>query len=156
MLRYDKRGVGTSGGVYDPFDAQTSDSMVALLASDMVAAVTFVATQRKIDPSRIGLIGQSQAGWIMSAAAASSSDVRFVAVRSGGGITVGIQNEYQGLMQDESREPEAAEALLANFSGFHGYDPDSTPESDEPLPPLRPLAPPCRERGDGVVLAFRG
>ncbi len=126
VLRYDKRGVGTSGGVYDPFGAQTSDSMVALLASDMVAAVTFVATQRKIDPSRIGLIGQSQAGWIMSAAAASSSDVRFVAVRSGGGITVGIQNEYQRLMQDQSREPEAAEALLANFSGFHGYDPDSS------------------------------
>ncbi len=32
----------------------------------------------------------------------------------------------------------------------------TNPESDEPLPPLRATVPPCRERGDGIVLALRG
>ncbi len=65
-LSYDKRGVGDSGGKY--LGRLKID--IPLLASDVVAGVNYLNTRNEVDSSRIGLLGVSQAGWIIPVAAA--------------------------------------------------------------------------------------
>ena len=54
VLRFDKRGVGKSGGMYSKATEQ-----MTLQAGDLVAAVDFLKGDPRIDPSRIGLMGPS-------------------------------------------------------------------------------------------------
>jgi dienelactone hydrolase len=77
--RLDKRGVGGSTGDWNM--ASFDD-----LAGDVVAAVEYVKTRSDIDPKRIGLLGVSQAGWIMPLAAVRSKDIAFLISISGAGV----------------------------------------------------------------------
>jgi pimeloyl-ACP methyl ester carboxylesterase len=79
VLSYDKRGVGGSTG---DWKAASFDD----LAGDVVAAVRYLSTRRDVDPSRIGLLGISQAGWIMPLAAARAKKVAYLISISGAGI----------------------------------------------------------------------
>ncbi len=65
ILRYDKRGSGESTGRFRDVAAANSIEVFDLLASDVLALVEYLATQPSVDADRIGLIGVSQAGWIM-------------------------------------------------------------------------------------------
>src|SRR6056297_2260795 len=70
VLTYDKRGVGESGGVYVGPQVGTnniSTDNLNLLAKDASAAVNIIHKDNKNMP--IGVIGFSQAGWIMPIAA---------------------------------------------------------------------------------------
>src|SRR5207247_3161520 len=71
VLGYDKRGVGGSTGDWNT--ASFDD-----LAGDVVAAVEYLKTRSDIDGKQIGLLGISQAGWIMPLAAIRSKDVAFL------------------------------------------------------------------------------
>src|SRR5437868_11197830 len=62
VLADDKRGVGESGGAF-PGDA-ASDGTIQLLAHDARSGIAFVAALGQVDPGRVGLFGDSQAGWI--------------------------------------------------------------------------------------------
>jgi pimeloyl-ACP methyl ester carboxylesterase len=79
VLGYDKRGVNGSGG-----DWQTASFEV--LAGDVIAAFDYLKTRNDIDASRIGLLGVSQAGWIMPLAAVRASDLAFLISVSGAGV----------------------------------------------------------------------
>lgn len=81
VLGYDKRGVGGSSG--DWRTASFED-----LATDVVAAVRYLKTRSDVDTTQIGLLGWSQAGWIMPLAAAGSRDIAFLISVSGAGIPV--------------------------------------------------------------------
>jgi uncharacterized protein len=78
-LGYDKRGVGGSTG--DWKTASLDD-----LAADVVAAFEYLKTRRDIDATQVGLLGVSQAGWIMPLAAVRATDVAFLISVSGPGI----------------------------------------------------------------------
>ena len=80
VLGYDKRGVGGSTGDWNT--ATYED-----LAGDAVAAVEYLKTRRDIDSGQIGLLGISQAGWIMPLAAVRSKNVAFLISISGAGVT---------------------------------------------------------------------
>ena len=80
VLGYDKRGVGGSTG---DWNAATYEE----LAGDALAAVEYLKTRRDIDSGQIGLLGISQAGWIMPLAAVRSRDVAFLISISGAGVT---------------------------------------------------------------------
>ncbi len=75
VLAYDKRGTGQSAGPY-PGEAATTRN-VDLYARDAAAAVRFLAAQPEVDRAKVGLAGQSQAGWVMALAAARESAVRW-------------------------------------------------------------------------------
>ena len=79
VLRYDKRGVGGSNGDYDA--ATTVD-----FTSDAEAAVTWLKTQREIDPHRVGVLGHSEGGIIAPAVAAEDKSVAFVVMIAGPAI----------------------------------------------------------------------
>ena len=82
VLTYDKRGVGASKGVYQEFP---SDRNVENLAGDAIGAVRVLAARKDVDPSRVGLVGASQAGWIIPRAAARSPLVKLRRRRRGAG-----------------------------------------------------------------------
>jgi hypothetical protein len=82
VLRYDKRGVGKSTGTYSGVSTANSEQMLADLSGDMAAGVRFLQAQPDIDRSRIGLMGASQAGWIIPLAA-KETNVVFMILASG-------------------------------------------------------------------------
>ncbi len=79
ILGYDKRGVGDSTGDWNT--ASFDD-----LAGDVVAAFEYLKTRADIDRSRIGLLGWSQAGWIMPLAAVRAKEMAFLISVSGAGV----------------------------------------------------------------------
>lgn len=96
-LSYDKRGVGASGGTY----RGGLNIDIPLLAADVVAGVEYLKSRDDVDVSRIGLLGVSQAGWIIPVAAVTSSDVSFTVIFSGATVTVGEENYYSQLTGDD-------------------------------------------------------
>lgn len=80
VLRFDKRGVGSSTGSFGPHITSRD------LADDVLAGITYLKTRRDIDPKHIGLVGTSEGGFIASLIAAESKDVAFV-VSMAGAIT---------------------------------------------------------------------
>jgi uncharacterized protein len=79
ILGYDKRGVGESTGDWNT--ASLED-----LAGDVVAAFEHLKTRRDIDREHIGVLGVSQAGWIMPLAAVRAKHLGFLISISGAGI----------------------------------------------------------------------
>jgi len=79
VLGYDKRGVGDSTGDWNT--ASFED-----LAGDVVSAVEYLKTRRDIDGTKIGILGVSQAGWVMPLAAVRTPDVAFLISVSGAGV----------------------------------------------------------------------
>jgi dienelactone hydrolase len=130
VLRYDKRGVGDSGGVYEGAGVANSERVFPILAGDMLAGVEFLETRGDVDPARIGLFGVSQAGWIIPLAASRSSDVKFMILVVGPTVSVGVENYYSNLVEfSPSASLDDAYTRSRVYSGPHGYDPRSTLES---------------------------
>lgn len=83
VLTYDKRGVGKSGGVYAGPEVGTNNisrENLALLAKDANAAVDLIHSGNEDLPT--GLIGFSQAGWIIPIAASQNPKVEFMVLFS--------------------------------------------------------------------------
>jgi pimeloyl-ACP methyl ester carboxylesterase len=129
VLADDKRGVGESGGTF-PGDAAGID----VLARDAQAEVRYLGTLPLVDRSRIGLFGDSQAGWIAPLAAAREPLVQWLMLNSGPTVTVG-ESDYWGQLAGESESPPSGTraAMLAQVrrAGRSGFD---------PLPYLRKLS----------------
>ena len=96
VLTYDKRGVGASGGVYAGPEVGTNniDAVnLELLAKDAAAAVNILNEEYKNLP--IGLLGFSQAGWIIPLAAHENPLVDFMVLFSCPTITTLEQLRFQ-------------------------------------------------------------
>ncbi|WP_289664184.1 alpha/beta hydrolase family protein [Flavobacterium panacagri] len=98
VLTYDKRGVGESAGVYAGPEVGTNNvdfSNLNLLSLDASAAVNTLSKSLPNDKIAIGLIGGSQAGWIIPLAAEKNKKVKFMTIFSGALITVKEQLRFQ-------------------------------------------------------------
>ena len=98
VLTYDKRGVNASEGVYAGPEVGTNNidsTNLNLLASDASKAVSTLGKflPKKIIP--LGLIGASQAGWIIPLAAAENKKVQFMVIFSGPIVTTLEQLRFQ-------------------------------------------------------------
>lgn len=80
VLRFDDRGVGESGGDYA---LATSEDF----ATDVLASINYLKGRIEINPWRIGLIGHSEGGLIAPMVAIQSSDVTFIVLMAGPGLT---------------------------------------------------------------------
>ncbi len=83
-LIYDKRKVGYSLLQRD----------YGLLAADAVAAVALLATQRDVDPSRLGLWAQSEGAYVAPLACNRSSAIKFVITVGAIGVTPAVQTSW--------------------------------------------------------------
>lgn len=123
VLSYDKRGVGESEGRCCP----GRDGDFDLLAADVEAAIDVLRAREDIDAAGIGLLGVSQAGWVIPIVAERSVDVAYTVVFSGSGVSVGEEILYSNLTgEDESTPPETpAEEIESRLeeAGPSGFDP---------------------------------
>jgi pimeloyl-ACP methyl ester carboxylesterase len=122
VLCYDKRGVGESTGVYTSIGPKNSVEMFDLLAEDMAAAVRLLRTRGEVAADRIGLVGVSQAGWIMPVAAARVKPAFLIAL-AGPAVSVGEEIFYSDLVEHADGSADEANARLKSFAGAHGFDP---------------------------------
>lgn len=96
VLTYDKRGVGKSGGVYAGPEVGTnniSTENLNLLAKDASSAINVIYKKNKKLP--IGLVGASQAGWIIPIVANQNPLVEFMVLFSCPTITTLEQLRFQ-------------------------------------------------------------
>ncbi len=96
VLTYDKRGVGESGGIYAGPEVGTNNvgaDNLTLLAEDASAAVNALNLRNNDIP--IGLVGFSQAGWIIPIAANKNPIVDFMVLFSGAVIATLDQLIFQ-------------------------------------------------------------
>jgi len=96
VLTFDKRGVGESGGVYAGPEVGTNNISVEnlnLLAKDASSAVNLIHKKEKDLP--IGLIGASQAGWIIPIAANKNPLIEFMVLLSSPTINTLEQLRFQ-------------------------------------------------------------
>ena len=121
-VRFDKRGVGDSGGRFTDVGPENSAQVFDVLASDLVSIVDYLLGRTDIDPTRIGLLGVSQAGWIMPLAAARDPDIAFMISTSGAASSVGVSDYFDRIAESGGTKEEIA-MLLDQFSGVHGFDP---------------------------------
>jgi pimeloyl-ACP methyl ester carboxylesterase len=96
VLLVNKRGMGASEGNWTKNDFQGR-------ADDLYAAVASLHDHPAIDASRIGLVGHSQGGWIVTLAAAQHPDIAFFVSLAGPTTTV-------------------ATNMLDNYVGGYGCD----------------------------------
>jgi uncharacterized protein len=98
VLTYDKRGVGASGGVYAGPSVGTNNIDTAnlnLLAHDANAAVNTLRSYLKNKKISIGLVGFSQAGWIIPITASKNQQIEFMVLFSCPTITTLEQLRFQ-------------------------------------------------------------
>lgn len=79
VLRYDKRGIGKSTGVYK--GATSLD-----FASDAEAAVQFLRSRTEVSARHIGIIGHSEGGLIAPVVASRDPAIGFVVMLAGPGV----------------------------------------------------------------------
>ena len=80
VLRVDDRGAGGTKG--DASQATSED-----FARDVIAGIEYLKTRKEINRKRIGLIGHSEGGIIAPIVATQSSDVAFIVLMAGTGVT---------------------------------------------------------------------
>ncbi len=123
FLSYDKRGVGESEGVCCPGDYGHFN----LLAADAVGAVNAMRKMPGIDPHSVGLLGASQAGWIVPLAAARSRSVAFTALADAPAVSQGEELLYSLLTGEEGSGGGVLSKQAISYrlkrTGPSGFDP---------------------------------
>lgn len=87
VLLFDRRGSGHSSGDFKTASFET-------LAEDGNAAVNYLRTRDDINKKQIGLYGISQGGWIAPLVVGLRSDITFLIVVSGCGVSPAKQMDY--------------------------------------------------------------
>ena len=122
VLRYDKRGIGQSGGLYPGESAGATE--IDSYARDAAAAARFLTKQPEIDRQRLGLAGRSQAGWIMPHAAVREPAIRFLVVLAGPTVTQGESDRWGRFLSHGDAPGDLAAAEQAvRADGPSGVDP---------------------------------
>jgi pimeloyl-ACP methyl ester carboxylesterase len=124
VIADDKRGIGQSGGTW-PGERATPRN-VDLFARDAQAEARFLRSLRTVDPKRLGVLGDSQAGWVIALAAAREPAFRW-AVPLAGPTTTVDETDNWGTLAGKGQTPPAgsfAEILQqVRTSGPGGFDP---------------------------------
>ncbi len=125
VLRYDERGVGDSEG---EFAGATSLDF----AQDVESAFQYLKTKKKIQSSKIGLIGHSEGGLIAPMISADNPDVAFVVMLAGPGVNgseiIIIQAELisraDGVDEEQLQKNKEMTTKIFDFARNHSEDKD--------------------------------
>lgn len=97
VVRFDKRGVGQSGG-------RVENATVLTYAEDVVAIVNWLRRQKDVDPDRIAVVGHGEGAAIAMTAATRERRIRAVATVAGAGRTgrdVTVEQQQIALARSE-------------------------------------------------------
>src|SRR5215510_1511415 len=110
ILNYDKRGVGESQGKYQE---GANPANLQRHADDAKAGVQYLLTRPEIDAKRIGLIGFSQAGWVIPLAASQSNAITHFVILSGPIESVRQEDAFSSYTNDgDSATPHYDDAKI--------------------------------------------
>jgi pimeloyl-ACP methyl ester carboxylesterase len=137
VLRYDKRGVGQSGG--RPESATLDD-----YAQDLGAAVKFLADRKDVDDRRIAVVGHSEGGSVAMIAADKEDKVRALVLIAAIGVTgadlnmaqIRHANEIAGRSGSELQatlelQKKIQDAVMSG-TGWDGIEPQLRERADTP------------------------
>jgi len=106
VLTYDKRGIGESGGIYAGPEVGTNNidsANLNLLALDASEASNTLLSHLSGKNGKIGLMGFSQAGWVIPLAAAKNKKIKFMVIFSGPVVSTLEQLRFQFYTQGNSK-----------------------------------------------------
>ena len=117
-LIYDKRGSGESTGSW-------VNSSLYDIAGDANAAIEYLRSNTLIDSNRVGLLGVSQGGWVLSMVSQMNNNIAFAIAVTGGGATpyeaemFAVKNRltHEGISQ---MDQEKALDLFGSYFDFLG------------------------------------
>lgn len=137
-LVYDKRGAGKSGGVYED-ELSVSETNLSLLVDDAIAALRTLRDHPKNKSATIGLVGESQGGWIVPLAAEKSSIPQFMALWSGPVCKTSEEDIFSSYTKDKDLESKLSyESALAMRSTPYAW-PKIMGRDTDPSDSLRKL-----------------
>lgn len=116
VLRYDKRGVGSSGG---RFETATIDDF----AADATAAIQYLKTRKEVNKSSIGVLGHSEGGIVAPMIASKNKDVKFIVLLAAPGVkgTEVILDQNKLGLESMNLEPENMEKSLNMISDILNF-----------------------------------
>ena len=123
VLAGDKRGVAESRGHYP--GEQATPRTIGVLAADAQAQARWLAASPQIDAQRIGLLGDSQAGWIIALAAARERAVRWAVGLAAPTVSVGTADTWAALAGQGQSPPSGPTAKMLDQARAapSGFDP---------------------------------
>lgn len=137
VLRYDKRGVGQSGG-------RTESATLSDYADDVIAAVKWLSKRKDVDPKRIVLCGHSEGGAVALIAASREKKIDAVVTIAAPGSTGAeliLAQQQHALdrlkVSDEEKEAKVAlqkkiQSAVVNGNGWEGVPDDLRRQADTP------------------------
>ncbi|HEX9793622.1 MAG TPA: CocE/NonD family hydrolase [Planctomycetota bacterium] len=125
-LAVDKRGVGASEGRYELADGG-HDNRAHMLrrAEDVAAAVQALKARPEILDERVGLMGGSQAGWVMPVAA-GLEPVLFTITVSGGATALSVEGRFSDQASELAADASSrsVEEVVEELRSYQPRDPD--------------------------------
>jgi pimeloyl-ACP methyl ester carboxylesterase len=113
-LRYDKRGIGQSGG-------RAESATFTDYADDVRAAVKLLADRKDVDPKRIAVVGHSEGGLIALMAAAKDKKIDAVGLIATPGVTGAdiVLAQQKRLLDRTKLTPEEKQAKVEEQKRIH-------------------------------------
>lgn len=137
VVRYDKRGVGQSGGRVESATLQD-------YAEDVLAVVKYLRGRKDVDDERIAVVGHSEGAWAGLLAASRDKDVWRLAALAGPATSGGqLVLEQQARLLERSDMPEAErqakialqkriQQAVVTGTGWDGIDPQLRKQAESP------------------------
>ena len=128
VIRYDRRGIGQSGG-------RAEAASLADFAEDVRAVVKMLSDRPDVDPKRLAVIGHSEGGAIALMAAARDKRISVVGLMAANGLTGAelILAQQQHLLNRSTLSPEEKQAKIDLQKRIH--EAVTTGKGWEELPP---------------------
>lgn len=119
VFLYDKRGTGESQGAWR--EASFED-----LAADALAAIAYLRTRDDVDQTRLGIVGHSQAGWIIPIVTSRDPKLAFSIILSGGAVAPEEQEIFRAEAQTKASAAKELATLMWRYartgSGWESYE----------------------------------
>ncbi len=128
VVRYDKRGIGQSGG-------RAESASLADYADDVRAAVKVLSERKDVDPKRIAVIGHSEGGSVALIAGAREKRIAAVALMATPGVTGAelVLAQQKRILDRSTMSAEEKQAKIETQKKIH--DAVITGKGLEQLPP---------------------
>jgi len=114
VLRYDKRGIGQSGG-------RAEAASLTDFAEDARAAVRWLADRKDVDPKRVALVGHSEGGAVALIAAAKDKRIAAIVLIAANGVPGAelILAQQQHLLDKSKLSPEEQQQKIEMQKRIH-------------------------------------